>query len=377
MTQVFLRAGAFCAALSLCLSTLPATAHEDAPPAPEDELRVSATDLPPLRADGHAPIGVMGEHRHKTGEVMLSYRFMHMDMQGNLIGDDNVSPTTIATTVPNRFFGAPGQPPTLRIVPTDMQMQMHMFGAMYAPNDRITLMAMLPYIEKKMDHITFQGGAGTNVLGGFRTSSEGWGDLKVSALIGLAERGTHKWHLNFGVSLPTGSTSERGTILAPNGARPNIRLPYAMQIGSGTYDLLPGITYNARSGNTAWGAQLSGVIRTGKNDGYRLGHEARLTGWASIQPKPWISLSGRIEAKTVGDISGRDSQIAGPVQTADPDNYGGDTITLFAGVNLVSQRGALRGHRLAAEIGVPIYQDLNGPQMETDWIASLGWQYAF
>lgn len=126
MTQVFLRAGAFCATLTLCLSTLPATAHEDAPPAPGDGLRVSATDLPPLRADGHAPIGVMGEHRHKTGEVMLSYRFMHMDMQGNLIGDDNVSPATIATTVPNRFFGAPGQPPTLRIVPTDMRMQMHM-----------------------------------------------------------------------------------------------------------------------------------------------------------------------------------------------------------------------------------------------------------
>lgn len=380
MTQVSLRAAAFCATLSLTALAAPVFAHEDDPVPANDAatgFTVTTTDLPPLRADGHAPIGVMGEHRHKRGEVMLSYRFMHMDMRGNQIGSNNVSNDTIATTVPNRFFGAPGQPPTLRIVPTDMQMQMHMFGAMYAPNDRITLMAMLPYIDKQMDHLTYQGGAGTTVLGGFRTKSEGIGDVKVSALIGLTEIGNHKFHLNMGVSLPTGSTSETGTILAPNGTRPTVRLPYAMQLGSGTYDLLPGITYNGGQGLTKWGAQLSGVIRTGKNNGYRLGDQAAITTWASYQPEPWISLSGRVEARTTGDISGRDPLIAGPVQTADPDNYGGDTVTLYGGFNLMGQRGALRGHRLAFELGVPIYQKLNGPQMETDWIATLGWQLAF
>jgi hypothetical protein len=29
---------------------------------------------------------------------------------------------------------------------------------------------------------------------------------------------------------------------------------------------------------------------------------------------------------------------------------------------------------LAAEVGVPVYQDLNGPQLETDWTFSIGWQ---
>ncbi|WP_245827501.1 hypothetical protein [Roseovarius gaetbuli] len=75
---------------------------------------------------------------------------------------------------------------------------MHMLGAMYAPNDRITLMAMLPYITKQMDHLTYQGGAGTTVLGGFRTKSEGIGDVKVSALIGHMTSGNHKLHLNMG-----------------------------------------------------------------------------------------------------------------------------------------------------------------------------------
>jgi len=368
MTYPKLRAAAACALLPFCLFTAPATAHEDAT-APG-----AAVGPPPLRADGHAPIGVMGDHMHKTGEVMLSYRYMYMDMRGNRIGTSGVDPATIATTIPN---GGGGMPPTLRVVPTDMQMQMHMFGAMYAPSDRVTLMAMLPYIDKKMDHITFQGGMGATVLGGFRTESEGWGDVKLSALVGLAERGNHKWHLNLGVSLPTGSTSERGNVLTPMNTRPNLRLPYAMQIGSGTYDLLPGITYSGRDGNLGWGAQLAGVIRTGKNNGYRLGNEAKLTAWASYQPAPAVSFSGRIEAKTVDDITGRDPQISAPVQTADPSNYGGDSIWFHAGVNLIGQRGALRGHRLAAEVGVPLYRDLNGPQLETDWIATLGWQYAF
>ena len=44
------------------------------------------------RADGHAPIGVMGDHRHHEGGLMLSYRYMRMWMEGNLIGDNEVTP---------------------------------------------------------------------------------------------------------------------------------------------------------------------------------------------------------------------------------------------------------------------------------------------
>jgi hypothetical protein len=35
------------------------------------------------RPDSHAPIGVMGEHMHEAGGVMLSYRYMRMSMDGN------------------------------------------------------------------------------------------------------------------------------------------------------------------------------------------------------------------------------------------------------------------------------------------------------
>jgi len=330
-----------------------------------------------LRAADHAPIGVMGDHRHKLGEFMLSYRFMHMDMDGNRIGDNDVSPETIATTVANRFFGQAMQPPTLRVVPTSMTMQMHMVGIMYAPTDWVTLMAMMNHTEKEMDHITFMGPAGTTRLGTFTTKSSGIGDTKLSGLFRLYESGIHKTHVNLGFSLPTGSTTERDTILTPTGARPNPRLPYAMQLGSGTLDLLPGLTYTGRDGARSWGAQYSGTVRLERDHGYQWGDRHALTGWLAYELQPWLSVSSRLAFSTMGEIDGRDAAIIAPVQTADPDNYGGERLDLTFGLNLVGQSGIWHGQRVAIEGGIPVMQDLNGPQMETDYTLTVGWQYAF
>jgi len=380
--QISRGAAAFAALAGM--ACLPATlyAHDSGVP-PGTAITVSSDHHGGIRADGHAPIGVMGDHMHKAGEFMLSYRFMHMDMAGNRIGTDEVSPEEIVTTVPNRFFGQPMQPQTLRVVPTEMPMNMHMFGAMYAPTDWITLMGMVNYIDKSMDHITFDGPMGNTRLGTFTTESEGFGDTSLTALIRLFDKprvdGNDHVHLNLGLSLPTGSITETDDILTPMGGTPTVRLPYSMQLGSGTFDLLPGITYTGRDGDFSWGAQYRATLRLeDENDeGYRRGHVHEATAWLAYQWEPWISTSLRVAGSSEGQIEGIDPNIMGPVQTADPDNYGGERVDLFAGVNLVGQNGDLRGHRLAFEVGAPVYQDLNGPQMETDWTLTVGWQKAW
>jgi hypothetical protein len=48
----------------------------------------AAAQWSPSRADSHSPIGVMGDHRHEAGEMMLSYRFMYMMMEGSRDGTD-------------------------------------------------------------------------------------------------------------------------------------------------------------------------------------------------------------------------------------------------------------------------------------------------
>lgn len=333
------------------------------------------------RADGHAPIGVMGDHRHHKGDVMLSFRYMRMWMEGNLIGDKEVSPETIVTTVPNRFFGTPGQPPTLRVVPTEMSMDMFMFGGMYGLTDRITLMGMVPYIQKEMDHITFRGPAGTVRRGVFTTKSEGIGDISGGAIIGLFDQKTPttERHLNLllGMSAPTGSIEKQDIVLAPTGATPNLRLPYAMQIGSGTWDFKPGIVYTDRRGNFSWGSQYKATLRLGTNDeGYALGDIHEATSWMQYQWRQGVSTSLRVAGRTQDSIEGIDPLIVAPVQTADPDNYGGERVDVLIGMNLVGQQGDLCGHRAAIEFGVPVYQNLNGPQMETDWTLTVGWQKA-
>ncbi len=116
---------------------------------------------------------------------MFSYRFMSMDMDGSQVGSNGIDADTIATTQPNRFFGMPGMPPTLRVVPLNMTMDMHMLGVMYAPSDRLTLMMMANYWLKSMNHMTYMGGMGTEVLGNFRTETSGWGNTMASALISL------------------------------------------------------------------------------------------------------------------------------------------------------------------------------------------------
>lgn len=329
----------------------------------------------PLRADDHAPISVMGDHHHDAGELMVSYRYMHMTMQGNAIGGDTVTAETIATSAPNRFFGRPGQPPTLRVVPTEMTMEMHMLGAMYAPGDRVTLMGMLNHVTKEMEHTTFMGPAGTNVLGGFATKASGIGDTSVAALVRLYDAADSRLHLTAGLSLPSGETDETGRVLAPTGMQPTLRLPYPMQLGSGTYDLLTGLTYSKFfSDRSSWGTQWRGVLRTGNNDeGYRFGDEHRLTVWFSRLISPRLSWSARLERFDRSAVDGIDPLIVAPVQTADPDRQGATRTDLALGLNYANKGG----HRVAFELIAPLDQDLDGPQLETDWQLTLGYQFTF
>lgn len=326
-----------------------------------------------IRADSHAPLGVMGDHTHKAGEWMVSYRFMRMNMDGNRIGTDSVTSDFIASNIANRF--AP--PPTLRVVPTQMTMDMHMVGVMYAPSDKITLMAMVNYLENEMDHITYQGMMGTNELGTFTTRTSGFGDTRVSALVSLNE-GVNLVHATLGVSLPTGSIDESDDVLTPMNTRPTLTLPYPMQLGSGTFDPIAGLTWvNTQSDHWRVGAQATALLRLYDNDqDYQLGDQLQATSWVSYSPVPQWSFSARATAKTTGQIEGRDTRIGAPVQTANPDFHGGETLTAGVGANWAGQ-DTLAGHRFAAEFEVPLYRDLNGPQMETDWQLTLGWQFAF
>jgi hypothetical protein len=306
------------------------------------------------RPDGHAPIGVMGDHHHKDGDWMFSYRYMHMAMDGNRDGTDRVSEADVLAS--------------FMVAPRTMTMDMHMLGGMYAINDRVTLMAMLPWTEREMDHITRMGGM-------FTTKTSGIGDASLSALFGLYSHEGSELLGELAVGLPTGSVTERGT--TPMG--PDQKLPYPMQLGSGSWEFRPRITYVDQHESWSFGAQAGARFRLDKNSqNYRLGREYSATAWSAAQLNRSASVSLRALATTWGNISGADPELNPMmVPTARTDLRGGTRVDVLIGLNLYSSDGALKGHRLAFEFGIPVYQSLDGPQLETDWTGTLGYQFAF
>lgn len=315
--------------------------------------------------DGHQhqniPIGVMGAHSHEKGKTMLSYRYMFMDMGPNYIGDEKAGL--------GQILGAPNGDTTFPIIPTEMQTQMQMLGIMHGLTDRITLSAMLMYVDKSMQHTFIDGST-------FRTHSSGIGDFKFGGLVKIFDENDQQLLFNFMTSAPLGSVDNEGFVPPAGGS---VRLPYPMQLGSGTWDLMPGLTWLAQRGDLSFGAQAMATIRTGENDeGYTFGDDFMVTGWTAYQLTDSLSTSFRASYKIWDNIEGADPNL-NPlvVPTARTDLRGGERIDLFGGVNYDFHQGLLRSTRLAVEAGGSVWQDLDGPQLGMDWSITTGLQKTF
>ena len=59
---------------------------------------------------------------------------------------------------------------------------------------------------------------------------------------------------------------------------------------------------------------------------------------------------------------------------ADHDTQGGSRIDLALGLNIWQAESGLR---FAIEAGTPLYQDLDGPQLGTEWFLTTGFQISW
>lgn len=365
--------------LTFTLTLTLATASSAAP-----AFACCATDENHLgRPDDHAPISVMDDHTHAKDGWMLSYRYMNMQMDGMRHGTDRVSSSEV--------LAADGG---YTVTPEWMTMDMHMLGLMYAPTDKLTLMLMANYIETEMKHSVRPLPPLVAAIGDdeFTTRSSGLGDIEVSALYRFYLEKNRKAHFGLGLSLPTGSIDEKDRTPRPPatmGAMATFnknQLPASMQLGSGTFDLLPSLTYVQQFEDWSWGAQANGVIRMeSENDNdYRLGNKFELLNWVGYNLTEWLGLNGGLSYGYTGKLKGDQNGVgtAGPmglnsVTTAFADNYGGERLDVILGINLLKPDGFLRGHRLSVDVRLPLWQDLNGYQLETDSVVTVGWSKAF
>jgi len=302
----------------------------------------------------YGPIGVMGEHQHSKGDWMFTYSYNRMNMKDNLSGKDAVSQEEVLSE--------------FMVSPTAMTMQMHMFGLMYGVSDKLMLMVMMPYSLLSMDL--------TNRMGqSFTTRSEGIGDMKLSGTYTLYQQANQKLLLNVGVSVPTGSINERDNTPVAT----DQKLPYPMQLGSGTYDFLPGMTYTLQQGLWSWGSQLSANLRFDENDNnYQLGNAYGLTMWGVRKINRFMNSSLRLDGKKWGNIEGADPELNPMlVPTSRTDLRAGTSVDLLLGVDFVGSKGTFKDNRLGVEVGVPVYQNLTGPQLKTTSRLTIAWQLIF
>jgi Putative MetA-pathway of phenol degradation len=309
-------------------------------------------------ADAHAPAGVMLDHMHKAGEFMVGYRYMYGRRDGDMLHGTG--------TASNAAVMQNACAQTCMMRPVEMTMQMHMLDIMYAPTDWLTLMLMPQWMTMDMTMTPLTGGMGT-----MSHDTDGIGDTIFGALVKLSEGPGYHLHTGVMFSAPSGSVDEtnKGTLTH-----------YGMQLGSGTWDFRPSLTYTGREGSWTWGAQMSGIIRMedANEQGYRLGNVFQATAWGSYRLTNWLSASLRILHTQQGRIEGH--YIGAHNDRSPPDlqsNYGGRFWDIGFGVNTVVPSGSFKGHRFSAEWLEPISDDVNGYQLERAGTLYVNWSKAF
>jgi len=267
------------------------------------------------------------------------------------------------------------------MAPDKMNMNMHMLMGMYGISDYVTFMFMMNYVQNNMNMQMLGSSLGQHQHGNSHESSHlmyssGLSDLKLNALFNLLNNEKHQLILSPGVSLPIGSID----VLSDNNSMSTSqRLPYAMQLGSGTYDLIPAFSYLWKSEKVQLGSQINATYRLSKNNNnYRLGNELNFSAWSAY---PWtdnISSSLRLQASISDKITGFDKMLYLYDEPAsNPKNYGGKICNAFLGSAYNFSAGYFQNNRFALEFGFPLYQYTNGIQMASKFNINASWSMMF
>ncbi len=305
------------------------------------------------RPDGFGPPGVSGHFTLDAGEILWSFTYSRDDMLGNRNG----TAPLFQQDVLDLFTVAP-----ISMLTKTLSLELRL-----GITDRFTLAVSAPYIFRDDLNETE-----TVIFGGF---SNDVGDLKVNTLWNLLDPGAHILTLGMGVSIPTGEINERGRTATSSRAQ----LPFNMQTGSGSWDLIPSLSFMTQNEAGTFGGQVGATIRLNENNrDYKLGDRFDMTTWVSYNVNEWIALSARVVYEEWGSVTGPDPDTNGLEDPrANPFATGGVRAQLPFGVTLHIREGALKGHRLSVEYLTPIHEDLNGPQLQADNTILLGWQVAF
>lgn len=326
----------------------------------------------------HAPAGVMFEHMlSNPGDVMVGYRYMYSH-QGNhmLHGSGSASDRAIASQ-------GCGNNRKCTLAPSHMDMHMHMLDLMYAPTDWLNLMLMPQFVDMNMSQRSL---AGISPPETHDHETGGVGDTSLYALVKLLDIPGHHLHTAVGISAPTGDVGIKLNAGGHHGS--GTRYPdgtggfihYGMQLGSGTWDFKPSVTYTGQADQWFWGAQLNGTVRLEDQNasGFILGDVFQSSVWGGYNLLNWLSASVRGVYTEQGKIRAGFNEphvMTSPVDL--PFNYGGRYWDVGFGVSAFVPSGDFANNRVSFEWLQPVEDDVNGYQLRREGALSATWSLAF
>ncbi len=331
------------------------------------------------KCGGNMPLNIPGGGVPETSEFRFKISPVFMRMEGLRDGTTSIDTNSLL-----------GMPAAGKFMAVQENMDMYMLNVAlgYSFSDDFFAGIMGMYQANRMDmrfNTVMQGMTG---MPGYTMESDGLKDTMLMSKYRIFADDpmipASQASLLLGLNMPTGSINKRNTT-HPLGMRQKELLPYGMQLGSGTFDPVLGLLYQGSSSPWWWGVNGTYTGRWYDNDrDYRLGDQYNLDAYLMYQLRyDWVlefQLNGESQGKIRGEADESLTGASGHAVQGNPNspfmtplwdtaNYGGTN--LFATIGLQWQPVPL--HILNVQVGLPLYRDLNGPQLEKDWRIQFTW----
>jgi hypothetical protein len=146
-------------------------------------------------------------------------------------------------------------------------------------------------------------------------------------------------------------------------------LPYEMQMGSGSFTLVPGATAAIQNEHATLGGQALAKLRLFDNGrDYRMGNEFHGNVWMGFNLGDNLSISTGARVRTWGAISGEDTGMDPSLEPGqDAVLSSGTMVAIPAGVSFTFPGGTLAGTEVLFEFVFPAYQSYDAFRQQGDW----------
>jgi hypothetical protein len=231
--------------------------------------------------------------------------------------------------------------------PKNILFYLHLLDLKYRYNltNAISFTGMLPLKYMSMDNYPEKSPL-------FNFTAYGLGDPSVSANYTFFPNQNNLLEFSGGISFPFGSVNQRGK----SPVKDNDYLPFPMQMGSGTFDILPAIFYRGFIDKFSWIGLAKGDIRIGKNlMNFKFGNMYSAMGMLRYDWLGWLAPSVRLEAMYTDKYEGNTRELT-PGFLPDPSTLSTFNLDFVFNLSFFTGTGIFKNSSLDLDFSLPVVQ---------------------